>query len=109
MLPNATCRIPQSLVVDLHLSLRIVCEGRPEFTRHVPGFHAVGITVTECAHFIRRMGTFLKNATKVEPDQQYEQNINLRQVDYVTLIDGSTYPDDGVTGEHALEVAAGLA
>ena len=68
-----------------------------------------GTERTDAAHFIRRMGTFLTAATKVGPDQQYGQNINLRQVDYVTLIDGSTYTPDGVTGEHALQVAGALA
>jgi hypothetical protein len=63
----------------------------------------------DVAAFIRRMGTFLKAATKVGADLEYDSGQNLRSVDYVTLADGSTYAADGTTSEHALEVAGGLA
>jgi hypothetical protein len=58
--------------------------------------------------FIRRMGTFLMAGTKLGADLEYESAAMTRAVDYLTLIDGSTYAPDGVTGEHALEVAAAL-
>jgi len=57
-------------------------------------------------HFLRRMGTLLKAGTKVV-DSDYGGQ--LRQVDYITYIDGTTYPGDGTTPEHALEVGASLA
>jgi hypothetical protein len=63
----------------------------------------------DVAHFVRRMGTFLKTASELGPDEEYGSPTPLRRVDYVTLIDGSTYAPDGATGEHALEVAAALA
>jgi hypothetical protein len=63
----------------------------------------------DVAHFVRRMGTFLKTASELAADDEYDSNMQLRRVDYVTLIDGSTYAADGATGEHALEVAASLA
>ncbi len=63
----------------------------------------------DVARFLVRMGTFLKAATKRQRDEEYESEKELRKVDYVTLIDGSTYGPDGATGDHALEVAASLA
>lgn len=63
----------------------------------------------DVAHFVRRMGTFLKTASELGPDDEYGSNMSLRKVDYVTLADGATYAADGATGEHALEVAAALA
>jgi len=64
---------------------------------------------TDVAHFLRRMGTFLKAATDKLADDEYGAPEQLRKVDYVTLIDGNRYEADGATGEHALEVAASLA
>lgn len=64
---------------------------------------------TDVAHFLRRMGTFLKAASDLRSDDEYGSGKMLRKVDYVTLIDGSTYAPDGVNGEHALEVAASIA
>jgi hypothetical protein len=62
----------------------------------------------DVAHFLRRMGTFLKAATDLRADDEYGSGKMLRKVDYVTLIDGSTYEADGANGEHALEVAGAL-
>jgi hypothetical protein len=64
---------------------------------------------TDVAHFIRRMGTFLKAASDLIADDEYDSGKMLRKVDYVTLIDGSTYAADGANGEHALEVAGSIA
>ncbi len=67
---------------------------------------------TDIANFIRRTGTALKFAGKsYTPAQRvYYTNApeNLGLVDYVTLIDGSTYAADGVGPEHALELAGAL-
>jgi uncharacterized protein with LGFP repeats len=67
-----------------------------------------GTERADVADFIRRMGTYLVAATKTGADQEYGASVMLRKPDYVTLIDGSTYAPDGVTGEHALEVAGAL-
>jgi hypothetical protein len=64
---------------------------------------------TDVAHFLRRMGTFLKAATDKLADDEYGASEELRKVDYVTLIDGNRYAPDGATGEHALEVSASIA
>lgn len=65
------------------------------------------------AHFIRRTGNALKYAAKpYAPSQRsYYTSVqeNLRMVDYVTLIDGSTYAADGAAPDHALPVAGALA
>lgn len=59
-------------------------------------------------HFVRRMGTFLKAATKFVDPTLYDYNGQLREVDYITYINGGTWPDEGTTPEHALELAASL-
>ena len=65
----------------------------------------------QTADFVRRVGTFLKAGTKWwdASVSDYDVTGQIRLVDYVTGIDGSTYPPEGATGEHALEVAATLA
>ena len=60
-------------------------------------------------HFVRRMGTFLKAATKPVTPTLYDYDGDLREVDYITYITGATYPNDGTTPEHALELASSLA
>jgi hypothetical protein len=61
------------------------------------------------AQFIRRTGTFLKAATKYQPTQFGTGPAQLRSVDYVTNIDGSTYAPDGAFYQHALQIAGALA
>jgi hypothetical protein len=67
----------------------------------------------DVAHFIRRSGNALKFAGKSysQAQRNYRTDVpeNLGLVDYVTLIDGSTYAADGVGAEHALSVAGALA
>lgn len=67
----------------------------------------------EIAHFIRRTGNALKYGAKsYSPSQRtVYTNVpeNLRLVDYVTLIDGSTYAADGAGPEHTLSVAGAMA
>jgi hypothetical protein len=61
------------------------------------------------ANFIRRMGTFFKAATKRVEPTLYDYTGQLREVDYITQIDGATYASDGTTPEHSLELAASVA
>ncbi len=61
------------------------------------------------AHFIRRTGTFLKAATKFGSSEYPAFSGQLRKVDYVTNVDGSTYAPDGAFGAHSLQVAGALA
>lgn len=67
----------------------------------------------EIANFIRRTGNALKYAGKSYPPTQRDYFTaapeNLRLVDYVTFIDGSTYAADGVGPEHVLSVAGAVA
>jgi hypothetical protein len=67
----------------------------------------------DIAHFIRRSGTALKFAGKSYTPAQRTvyTNVpeNLRLVDYVTLIDGTTYAADGAGPEHAMSVAGAMA
>lgn len=67
----------------------------------------------EIAHFIRRTGNALKFAgksyTPAQRDYFTSAPENLRLVDYVTFIDGSTYAADGVGPEHVLSVAGAMA
>lgn len=67
----------------------------------------------EIAHFIRRTGNALKFGGKAYTPAQrsYRTDVpeTLRLVDYVTLIDGSTYAADGVGPEHTLSVAGAVA
>ncbi len=67
----------------------------------------------EIAHFIRRTGNALKFAgksyTPAQRDYFTDAPENLRLVDYVTFIDGSTYAADGVGPEHVLSVAGAVA
>ena len=70
--------------------------------------------VTESAgigHFVRRMGTFLAASAKRVESTLYdvEGDGTIREVDYITFIDGTTFDGDGTTPEHALEVAAAIA
>lgn len=60
-------------------------------------------------NFVRRMGTFMKAGTKLVPPSLYDYQGDLREVDYITYITGATYPNDGTTPEHALELTASLA
>jgi hypothetical protein len=60
------------------------------------------------AQFIRRAGTFLKAASKYGVSEFPEFSGQLRRVDYVTNIDGSTYAAGGAFGIHALQVAGAL-
>jgi hypothetical protein len=61
------------------------------------------------AQFIRRTGTFLKAATKFQPTQFGAGPAQLRFVDYVTNIDGTTYTGDAPVYQHALQIAGALA
>lgn len=67
----------------------------------------------DIAHFIRRTGNALKYGAKsYSPAQRtVYTNVpeNLRLVDYVTLVDGSTYAADGAGPEHALSVGGAMA
>lgn len=67
----------------------------------------------DIANFIRRTGNALKfGAKSYAPNQRTVYTNapeNLRLVDYVTLIDGSTYAADGAGPEHALSVAGAMA
>ena len=67
----------------------------------------------EIAQFIRRTGNALKFGGKAYTPAQrtYRTDVpeTLRLVDYVTLVDGSTYAADGVGPEHALSVAGAMA
>jgi hypothetical protein len=67
----------------------------------------------EIANFIRRTGNALKYAGKSYAPAQRDYFTaapeNLRLVDYVTFIDGSTYAADGVGPEHVLSVAGAMA
>jgi hypothetical protein len=67
----------------------------------------------EIAQFIRRTGNALKFAGKsYSPAKRSYFTAapeNLRLVDYVTLVDGSTYAADGVGPEHTLSVAGAMA
>ena len=67
----------------------------------------------DIANFIRRTGNALKYGAKSYTPAQRSvyTNVpeNLRLVDYVTLIDGSTYAADGVGPEHVLSVAGAMA
>jgi hypothetical protein len=67
----------------------------------------------EIAQFIRRTGNALKFGGKAYTPAQrsYRTDVpeTLRLVDYVTLVDGSTYAADGVGPEHALSVAGAVA
>jgi hypothetical protein len=60
------------------------------------------------AQFIRRAGTFLKAASKLQPSEFDAFSGDLREIDYVTNIDGSTYAPDGAFYQHALQVAGAL-
>ena len=68
---------------------------------------------TDIANFIRRTGNALKyggkSYTPAQRDYYTSAPENLRLVDYVTLIDGSTYAADGVGPEHVLSVAGAVA
>lgn len=68
---------------------------------------------TDIANFIRRTGNALKYGAKSYTPAQRTvyTNVpeNLRLVDYVTLIDGSTFAADGVGPEHVLSVAGAMA
>lgn len=68
---------------------------------------------TDIANFIRRTGNALKYGGKsYGPTQRTVYtgvNENLRLVDYVTLVDGSTYTADGAGPEHAASVAGAMA
>ena len=67
----------------------------------------------EIAQFIRRTGNALKfgakSYTPAQRDYYTAAPENLRLVDYVTLVDGSTYAADGVGPEHVLSVAGAMA
>jgi hypothetical protein len=67
----------------------------------------------QVAQFIRRTGNALKfGAKSYSPSQRtYYTSApeNLRLVDYVTLVDGSTYAADGVGPEHTLSMAGAMA
>lgn len=67
----------------------------------------------EIANFIRRTGNALKYAAKsyapTQRDFFTDAPENLRLIDYVTFIDGSTYAADGVGPEHVLSVAGAVA
>lgn len=67
----------------------------------------------DIANFIRRTGNALKFAGKSYSPAQRDffksEPENLRLVDYVTFIDGSTYAADGVGPEHTLAVAGAVA
>jgi hypothetical protein len=60
------------------------------------------------AQFIRRTGTFLKAASDYGSSEYDDFSGQLRQIDYVTNIDGSQYAPDGAFGVHALQVAGAL-
>jgi hypothetical protein len=64
---------------------------------------------TNVAQFIRRTGTFLKAATKFQPSQFDAFSGQMRFVDYVTNIDGSTYVRDDPVYQHALQISGALA
>ncbi len=68
---------------------------------------------TDIANFIRRTGNALKYGAKSYTPAQRSvyTNVpeNLRLVDYVTLVDGSTFAADGVGPEHVLSVAGAVA
>lgn len=68
---------------------------------------------TEIANFIRRTGNALKFGAKSYTPAQRDVYTgvpeNLRLVDYVTLVDGSTFAADGFGPEHALSVAGAMA
>ena len=67
----------------------------------------------QVAQFIRRTGNALKfGAKSYSPSQRTyctSAPENLRLVDYVTLVDGSTYAADGVGPEHTLSMAGAMA
>jgi hypothetical protein len=58
-------------------------------------------------HFVRRMGNFLKTGSRMDASDYGSGT--LREVDYISYIDGTHYTDEGTTPEHALETAASLA
>jgi hypothetical protein len=60
------------------------------------------------AQFIRRTGTFLKAASDYGTSEYSDFPGQLRKVDYVTNIDGTTYAPDGAVGVHAIQVAGAL-
>jgi hypothetical protein len=60
------------------------------------------------AQFVRRAGTFLKTASDLGASEYSDFSGQLRRVDYVTNIDGSTYAPDGAFGVHAIQVAGAL-
>jgi hypothetical protein len=60
------------------------------------------------AQFIRRTGTFLKAASKLQPSEFDAFGGQLREIDYVTNIDGSTYAPDGAFYQHVLQVAGAM-
>ena len=59
------------------------------------------------AHFLRRMGTFLKAATKTDANHLYGGS--LAYADYLTGVAGNSVMREGNEVEHALEVGASLA
>jgi hypothetical protein len=65
------------------------------------------------AQFIRRTGNALKFGAKAYTPAQRDYRTDvpetLRLVDYVTLVDGSTYAADGVGPEHVLSMAGAVA
>jgi hypothetical protein len=67
---------------------------------------------TDVAAFIKRTGTALKSSSKsytpAQRDVYSDLNENLRLVDYVTIIDGTTYVNDSAGPEHAISVAGAL-
>jgi len=67
----------------------------------------------DIANFIRRTGNALKYGGKsYSPSQRTVYTgvpENLRLVDYVTLVDGTTYAADGFGPEHAMSVAGAMA
>ncbi len=63
---------------------------------------------TNVAQFIRRSGTFLKAASKLQPSEFDGYAGQLREIDYVTNIDGSTYAPDGVAYQHVLQIAGAI-
>ncbi len=60
------------------------------------------------AQFIRRAGTFLKAASKFQPSEFGGFSGQLRAVDYVTNVDGSTYAPDGAAYQHTLQIAGAI-
>jgi hypothetical protein len=60
------------------------------------------------AQFVRRAAGYLKSASKYGASEYSDFSGQLRRVDYVTNIDGSTYAPDGAFGVHAIQVASAI-